>query len=83
LVPDDGWQVPIASAEKALFDKIYFHVQRHRFTAEWLTELRLQNLATFDTDAFLSFGEKSSKWGLQAALRAAADFVQKMKKERR
>jgi len=83
LVPDDGWQVPIAFGEKALFDKIYFHVQRHRFTAEWLTELRLQNLAAFDIQAFLAFGDRSAKWGLQAALRAAAGFIRKTKKEHR
>lgn len=83
LILEDGWPVPMASAEKALFDKIYLHVQRHRFSAEWLMELRLQNLAAFDIDTFLSFGHNSAKWGLQAALRSAADLISKMKKERR
>jgi hypothetical protein len=83
LVLDEGWQVPVASAEKALFDKVYFHVQRRRFSADWLNELRLQNLSAFDIEAFLSFGEISSKWGLRAALRAAADLILQMQKERR
>ncbi len=83
LVPIDSWQVPIASPEKALFDKIYFHVLRHRFSADWLAELRLQNLAAFDIEIFLSFADKSSRWGLRAALGAAADLIRKLKKERR
>ena len=83
LVSDEGWPVPVASAEKALFDKVYLHVQRRRFSADWLKELRLQNLAAFDVEAFLLFGDKSSKWGLRAALRAAADIISQMQKERR
>ncbi|OGD18635.1 MAG: hypothetical protein A2W03_08550 [Candidatus Aminicenantes bacterium RBG_16_63_16] len=83
LVSDEGWPVPVASAEKALFDKVYFHVRRRPFSADWLKELRLQNLAAFDIENFLSFGDKSSKWGLRAALRAAADIISQMQKERR
>jgi len=83
MVSDEGWPVPVASAEKALFDKVYFHVRRRRFSADWLNELRLQNLAAFDVEAFLSFGDKSSKWGLKTALRAAAEIIRQMQKERR
>jgi hypothetical protein len=83
LVSDEGWPVPIASAEKALFDKVYFHVQRRRFSVDWLNELRLQNLSTFDIEAFLSFGGFSSKWGLESALRTAADLIRQRQKEGR
>lgn len=83
LILMEGWPVPLASPEKALFDRIYFHILRHRFSADWLAELRLQNLAAFDIEAFLSFGDKSSRWGLKAALGAAADLIRKMQKERR
>jgi hypothetical protein len=77
LVSVEGLTVPVASAEKALFDKIYLYVQHHRFSMDWLSELRLQNMAAFDIEIFLSFASKSSKWGLRAAVDAAADFIQK------
>ena len=83
LIPSDGWPVPISSPEKALFDIIYLHVQRHRFSKEWLAELRLQNLAAFDIDVFLHFADRSSKWGLRATLQTAAEVIRKMKRERR
>ena len=72
-----GWPAAVASAEKALFDMIYFHVRRNRFTLAWLTELRLQNLDEFDTARFRSFAGKSAKWGLQASVLSAADFIDK------
>lgn len=73
----DGWPVPVASAEKALFDMIYFHVRRNRLSPAWLAELRLQNLDEFDTARFKSFAGESAKWGLQAAARSAAEFIEK------
>jgi hypothetical protein len=81
LAPDEGWPVPVASAEKALFDKIYFYIQRRRFSEEWLKEMRLQNLSSFDIDAFVSFGEASAKWGLGPALRSAAELISAWQKE--
>ncbi len=73
----DGLLAPVATAEKALFDVIYFHVQRHRFTTAWLSELRLQDMDNFDIKTFFSFARKSSKWGLQEAIEEAADFIRK------
>lgn len=72
----DGWPAPVASAEKALFDMIYFHVRRNRFSLAWLAELRLQNLDEFDTARFESFAGKSAKWGLHTAVRSAAEFIE-------
>jgi hypothetical protein len=83
LVIEDGWPGPVAAAEKALFDKVYFHVQRRRFSEEWLKEIRLQNLSSFDIDAFVSFGEASAKWGLRRALRSAAELIAAWQKEGR
>lgn len=76
----DGWLTPLASAEKALFDMIYLHVLRHRFSPAWLSELRLQNLDDFDTVRFLSFAGKSTKWGLSAAVRSAAEFIEETRR---
>ncbi len=83
LVADEGWPVPVASAEKALFDKIYLHIQRRRFSEEWLKEMRLQNLSSFDIDAFVSFGEASAKWGLRPSLLSAAELITAWQKEGR
>ncbi len=76
----DGWPVPVASAEKALFDMIYLHVHRHGFSRAWLSELRLQNLDDFDIGRFLSFAEKSTKWGLPAAVGLAAEFIEEARR---
>lgn len=73
----NGWPVPVASAEKSLFDMIYFHVRRNRFSSAWLAEIRLQNLDEFDTARFQSFTEKSAKGGLQAAVLSAVEFIEK------
>ncbi len=83
LVPDDGWPVPVASAEKALFDKVYFHIQRHRFSPEWLAEIRLQNLSSFNIETFASFGKASAKWGLRSALGSAAELISAWQREGR
>ena len=73
----EGWPAPVASAEKALFDMIYFRLRRNRLSPEWLAELRLQNLEAFDVERFQSFAQKSAKGGLQAAVRAAAEFIER------
>lgn len=83
LVLEDGWPIPVASGEKALFDKVYFQIQRRRFSAEWLNEIRLQNLSSFDIDVFVSFGEASAKWGLRPALRSTAELIAAWQKEQR
>ena len=76
----DGWAVPVASAEKALFDMIYLHARGRRFSRAWLAELRLQNLDDFDTSRFLSFAVRSGSWGLSAAARSAADFIREARR---
>jgi hypothetical protein len=73
----EGWPVPVASVEKALFDMIYFRLRRNRLSPEWLAELRLQNLEAFDVERFQSFAKKSEKGGLKAAALAAAEFIER------
>ncbi len=73
----DGWPTAVASAEKALFDSIYFRLHRRRFSLEWLAGLRLQNLEAFDSERFHSFAEKSQKAGLAAAVTAATEFIER------
>jgi predicted transcriptional regulator of viral defense system len=76
-IPIDGRPAPVAFAEKALFDKIYFHIQRNRFSPEWLREMRLQNLERFDLERFASYAKQSGKWGLPTAVQATADYIKK------
>lgn len=53
-----GYKLNVAYPEKALLDKIYLFLQKNRFSMEWLQELRLQNLESFDMDRFASFIER-------------------------
>jgi hypothetical protein len=73
----DGQNVPVALAEKALFDKIYIHIQRNKFSLEWLRELRLQNLELLELERFVSFADKTVKWGLEAAIRVTTEYIRK------
>lgn len=71
----DGHLINIAHPEKALLDKIYLFIQRNKFSSDWLKELRLQNLDSFDINRFESFSQKASKKGLSNAFKMTIQYV--------
>lgn len=71
----EGRKIMVASAEKALLDKLYLYLKRNGFSLEWLRELRLQNLARFDREKFKSFSQNMKLKGFPKAIESTLEFI--------
>jgi len=71
----DGHLINIAHPEKALLDKIYLFIQGNKYSLDWLKELRLQNLDSFDTNKFESFMLKTKKKALPKAIELTIKYI--------
>jgi predicted transcriptional regulator of viral defense system len=71
----DGHLINIAHPEKALLDKIYLFIQGNKYSLDWLKELRLQNLDSFDTNKFESFLLKTKKKALPKAIELTIKYI--------
>jgi len=77
----NGHNINIACPEKALVDKIYLFMQSNRFSIEWLKELRLQNLDTFDLEKLLSFARETKKKKFREAVELTCQYLKSMRGE--
>lgn len=72
----------MASPEKALLD--FFYLKRFKITAEYIGELRLQNVEQVDLDKLLEYAKKFKKPGMLRAAKLVQKFIQsELKKEKK
>jgi predicted transcriptional regulator of viral defense system len=72
-------EILIASPEKALWDKMYLHSLNHRFSIEWLEELRLQNLEEFNLSKWEEYSSMTPLAYINRASKIVFRFIQEVR----
>ena len=75
----DDQDVLIASPEKALWDKLYFHIRGHSFSREWLIELRLQNLEEFELEKWHKYSLLTDLPSFHRASSIVAKYIKEVR----
>jgi len=71
----DDNEILIASPEKALWDKLYLHIRRWKFSIQWLKELRLQNLEEFSLSRWEEYTNMTSLAAFQRASTQVTEYI--------
>lgn len=73
-------EIVIAAPEKALWDKLYLHLRGHRFSVEWLRELRLQNLEEFELSKWMDFTRQARSASFHRDSARVAEYIQEVRR---